>query len=159
MSTSIVPFQAPWGQGALVADSTGLTDVLWGTGDHRLTKRAPAWLKRIAHQVEAHLDGKRQAFQNVPIAWHLLTPFQRHVYQTLMQIPAGEVVTYGDLATRMGVPSAARAVANALGANRIPIIIPCHRVIRSDGGVGGFTAPGGVRLKRWILKVEDVVLN
>lgn len=159
MSKYFVPFNAPWGKGTLAADSTGLTDVLWGAENQRLTKRAPVWLQRLAEKVEAHLSGDHQSFQNIPIAWHLLTPFQRHVYQTLMQVPAGEVVTYGELAQRMGCPSAARAVANALGANCMPIIVPCHRVIRSDGGIGGFTAPGGVRLKRWLLKVEGVVLH
>lgn len=160
MSLHIVPYETPWGTGALAADDTGLTDVFWvGETDHPPTKRPPAWLCRTAERLELHLQGNHQSFQGVPIAWHLLTPFQRAVYQTLLQVPPGQVVTYADIAERMGAPGAYRAVANALACNRLPLIIPCHRVIRSDGSLGGFTAPGGSRTKRWLLKHEGVVLH
>lgn len=159
MSLHIVSYRTPWGRGAVAADDTGLTDVFWGSEAPTPTENPPVWLRRIAERLEMHLQGNLQSFQGVPVAWHLLTPFQRAVYQTLLQVPPGQVVTYADIAKRMGTPGAYRAVANALASNRLPLIIPCHRVIRSDGGLGGFTAPGGVRVKRWLLKSEGVVLN
>lgn len=159
MSLHIVTYSTPWGTGALAADDTGLTDVLWQPEKFTATKKPPTWLCRVAARLEQHLQGNYQSFQAAPIAWHLMTPFQRGVYQALLQVPAGQVVTYGDIAERIGIPGSYRAVANALASNRLPLIIPCHRVIRADGSLGGFTAPGGVRLKRWLLQSEGVVLH
>ncbi len=87
------------------------------------------------------------------------TPFQRDVWRALMQIPRGCVVTYGQLAQMAGHPHAVRAVANAVGKNPMPPIIPCHRVIRGDGKIGGYSAPGGVVKKRQLLCAEGVVIK
>ncbi len=80
------------------------------------------------------------------------TVFQRRVWQALTEIPYGEVCGYGDLAQCMGKPRAARAVGQANGANPIPIIIPCHRVIAGDGSIGGYT--GGLTTKKFLLALE-----
>ncbi len=84
------------------------------------------------------------------------TQFERSVYKTLSQVKSGRVVTYGELARMCGRPRAARAVARALAKNPFPLAIPCHRVIRSDGGLGGFSAPGGVKLKKRLIEMEGM---
>lgn len=84
------------------------------------------------------------------------TDFQRQVWSELTKIPKGTVITYQELARRIGRPQAVRAVANAVGANPLLVTIPCHRVVRSDGTLGGYSGPGGVHAKRRLLKSEGV---
>lgn len=85
------------------------------------------------------------------------TPFQQKVWKELLTIPKGQTLTYKELAKRVGKPRAVRAVANAVGANPIPVTIPCHRVVRSDGGLGGYSGPGGVKKKLALLKKEKAL--
>lgn len=85
------------------------------------------------------------------------TPFQAKVWQALLNIKPGEVSTYGRIASKMGLPGASRAVGSAVGANRISWLIPCHRVIRTDGGLGGFR--WGTERKRAMLERENAVLS
>ena len=84
------------------------------------------------------------------------TEFQIRVWNELKKIPKGETRTYKDIAELIGKPTAARAVANACGKNPYPITIPCHRVIRSDGGLGGYSGEGGVDKKKLLLKNEKI---
>ena len=84
------------------------------------------------------------------------TDFQRRVWKEISKIPFGETRTYKDLATAIGKPNSSRAVANACGKNPYPVIIPCHRVIRSDGKLGGYSGVGGVKKKKELLKLENV---
>ena len=84
------------------------------------------------------------------------TKFQIRVWNELKKIPKGETRTYKDIAELIGKPTAARAVANACGKNPYPITIPCHRVIRSDGGLGGYSGEGGVEKKKLLLKNEKI---
>tara|TARA_Y100000022_G_scaffold45049_1_gene37618 strand:- start:4333 stop:4608 length:276 start_codon:yes stop_codon:yes gene_type:complete len=84
------------------------------------------------------------------------TNFQRTVWKEISKIPFGETRTYKDLAIAIGKPNSSRAVANACGKNPYPIIIPCHRVIRSDGKLGGYSGVGGVKKKKELLKLENV---
>jgi methylated-DNA-[protein]-cysteine S-methyltransferase len=81
--------------------------------------------------------------------------FEKQVWQACRKIPYGRTTTYGELAKRVGRPGAARAVGAAMAHNRFPIIVPCHRVLRSDGGLGGFSGPDGVSLKRRLLDLEE----
>ena len=83
------------------------------------------------------------------------TEFQIRVWNELKKIPKGETRTYKEIAELIGKPTAARAVANACGKNPHPITIPCHRVIRSDGGLGGYSGEGGIEKKRLLLKKEE----
>lgn len=83
-----------------------------------------------------------------------VTPFQRKVYEALLKIPKGQVLTYAQVARMIGRPNAARAVGQALKRNRWAPEIPCHRVIASDGSLGGYSAPGGVAAKRRLLQRE-----
>ena len=84
------------------------------------------------------------------------TDFQRRVWKEISKIPFGETRTYKDLAVAIGKPNSSRAVANACGKNPYPVIIPCHRVIRSDGKLGGYSGVGGVKKKKELLKLENV---
>ncbi len=106
---------------------------------------------RLAEELARYFSGEAVRF-TTPLDLSPGTAFQRRVWRALRRVPFGATISYGELARRAGCPGAARAVGQALGANPIPIIIPCHRVIRSDGGLGGFSA--GLRLKRWLLRHE-----
>ena len=87
------------------------------------------------------------------------TPFQQKVWAALRTIPRGEVRTYTDIAIQIGHPSSARAVANACGKNPYAPEVPCHRVIRSDGSIGGYSAEGGAEKKRAMLREEGVHID
>lgn len=84
-------------------------------------------------------------------------PFERAVLQALRRIPPGQVRTYGEIARSLGKPNAARAVGTACARNPLPLIIPCHRVVRTDGGLGGYSMRGGVALKRQLLEMEGAL--
>ena len=86
------------------------------------------------------------------------TKFQLKVWKYLKKIPFGKVKTYSQVAKSIGKPSAVRAVANAIGKNPYPPKIPCHRVIRSDGSLGGYSGKGGVKTKKLLLKKEGITL-
>jgi AraC family transcriptional regulator of adaptative response/methylated-DNA-[protein]-cysteine methyltransferase len=86
------------------------------------------------------------------------TDFQQSVWRELRRIPAGTTRSYADVAKAIGNPKATRAVANACGANPLPVVVPCHRVIASDGGIGGYSG-GGVRVKKALLDAEGVELT
>lgn len=86
------------------------------------------------------------------------TAFQKKVWKALLQIPRGKTITYKELAKKINRPKAIRAVANAVGANPMTILIPCHRVVRSDGTLGGYSGKGGVKTKRILLKKEGAVI-
>jgi len=109
-----------------------------------------AFERRIAVALQRYFAGKRVVFR-LPLAGGCGTPFQRAVWRALREIPYGEVRTYGEVARTIGKPGAARAVGNACGANPWPIIVPCHRVVASDG-LGGYSA--GPRWKRLLLTIE-----
>jgi methylated-DNA-[protein]-cysteine S-methyltransferase len=86
------------------------------------------------------------------------TEFQKKVWQALTKIPKGKVLTYKDLASQIGNPKAIRAVANAVGANPSAPTVPCHRVVRSDGKLGGYSGKGGIKTKKMLLLKEGVVI-
>ncbi|HEY2544459.1 MAG TPA: methylated-DNA--[protein]-cysteine S-methyltransferase, partial [Candidatus Acidoferrum sp.] len=110
-----------------------------------------ALFKEVIRQLEAYLAGKLQEF-DLPLALDG-TEFQLLVWQNLRKIPYGETTSYGQLAKRIGKPEASRAVGLANGSNPIPIIIPCHRVIGSNGDLTGFG--GGLPLKKRLLALES----
>jgi methylated-DNA-[protein]-cysteine S-methyltransferase len=84
------------------------------------------------------------------------TEFQKSIWREIKKIKKGEVLTYKELAVKIGKPKAYRAVANAVGKNPYPIKIPCHRVIRSDGKIGGYSGIGGIKRKKELLREEGV---
>lgn len=86
------------------------------------------------------------------------TPFQKKVWKVLLSIKKGKTITYKELAKKVGKPKAVRAVGNAVGANPVIVTIPCHRVVRSDGSLGGYSGKGGIKAKRALLLKEGVDL-
>lgn len=104
-------------------------------------------------QIKQYLRGKRRKFE-LAIDWSAITRFQRQVFEVLMAVPFGEVITYSEIARRLGKPKAARAVGQAGATNPLPIVIPCHRVIGVDGKLHGYRAPNGIETKAWLLTLE-----
>ncbi len=118
-----------------------------------------SFLPDLRERIAAYFEGENVDFSTDPaVNLDLLSPFDRKVLQTCRKIPPGETTTYGDLAVRVGHPGAARAVGSALAHNPIPLIIPCHRVLRSDGSLGGFSAPGGLTTKQNLLRHEGSLI-
>ena len=109
----------------------------------------------IITQLEAYFAGQRREF-DLPIDFGTMTSFQRRVLTATRAVPAGRVLSYGEIAKRIGKPAASRAVGQALGHNPMPIVLPCHRVVASDGGLGGYT--GGLAIKRKLLALEGAAL-
>ncbi|MFF5530928.1 methylated-DNA--[protein]-cysteine S-methyltransferase [Streptomyces cinerochromogenes] len=112
-------------------------------------------LAEAARQLRAYFSGERHHF-DLPLDWSLISGFNRQVLRELASgVPYGTVVGYGDLAGRVGQPGGAQAVGAAMGANPLPVVVPCHRVVESDGGIGGFG--GGLETKRKLLALEGVL--
>jgi methylated-DNA-[protein]-cysteine S-methyltransferase len=113
-------------------------------------------LKTARAAVEAYLDGKARSF-DLPLDLEGRTPFQVKVWQALRAIPYGRVRSYGWVARKIGKPKAARAVGAACGANPVPLLVPCHRVVAGDGSLGGFS--GGLPNKKRLLRLEGIRLR
>ncbi|WP_416960871.1 methylated-DNA--[protein]-cysteine S-methyltransferase [Streptomyces sp. Agncl-13] len=112
-------------------------------------------LAEAIRQIEAYFAGDRRDFE-LPLDWSLISGFNRQVLRELASgVRYGSVVGYGDLAGRVGQPGAAQAVGTAMGSNPLPVVVPCHRVVESDGGIGGFG--GGLETKRKLLALEGVL--
>ncbi|MGW2425102.1 methylated-DNA--[protein]-cysteine S-methyltransferase [Streptomyces sp. NPDC001709] len=112
-------------------------------------------LTEAIRQLRAYFAGERHDF-DLPLDWSLISGFNRQVLRELATgVPYGTVVGYGDLAGRVGQPGGAQAVGAAMGANPLPVVVPCHRVVESDGGIGGFG--GGLETKRQLLALEGVL--
>lgn len=157
-------FESPFGSTFLAATPRGVLRLRWGVDDHEAVaealtedfplwgvKRAPGRLEDAVEQVQAYFAGDRREFE---LSTDLtgLTSFQQSVLEVTAEIPFGRTVAYGELAERIGKPDASRAVGSALGRNPVPIVIPCHRVVRSDGGLGGYTS--GTGYKEQLLELE-----
>lgn len=117
-------------------------------GDHVLHAGSSS---EAGERLRAYFEGDVLAIDALPVLT-AGTPFQRRVWETLRQIPAGTTISYGELANRIGSPTASRAVGMANGSNPIPIVVPCHRVIGANGKLTGFG--GGMDRKRWLLSHE-----
>ncbi|MFZ5448581.1 MAG: methylated-DNA--[protein]-cysteine S-methyltransferase [Thermodesulfobacteriota bacterium] len=111
-------------------------------------------IKAAKQELKAYFAGVPTDFAALPLDPQG-TPFQRRVWQELRRIPRGQAISYKELARRLGNPKASRAVGQANAVNPIPLIIPCHRVINADGGLGGYSS--GLERKRWLLLHEGVM--
>ena len=107
-------------------------------------------------QIQAYLNKQRTNFE-IPTDISMMTDFQQRVLQATQEIPRGRIATYMDIAHKIGNPKAVRAVGQALGRNPIPIVIPCHRVIASNGSLGGYSGGGGLETKAFLLKLEGAI--
>jgi methylated-DNA-[protein]-cysteine S-methyltransferase len=117
---------------------------------------APARLDDVRRELDEYFAGQRTGF-DVAVDWSVVHGFGRRVLRATAAIPFGEVSTYAAIAARAGSPKASRATGNALGANPIPIVVPCHRVLRTGGTLGGYT--GGIEKKETLLRIEGVLLT
>jgi len=147
--------QSPVGPLLLVSRSAALTQICFAaTGQpdppHPEWQRSEQPLREVIRQLHAYFLGKLESF-DVELAPEG-TPFQQRVWKELLKIPYGETISYGELSRRIGNPNASRAVGLANGSNPIPIIIPCHRVIGSNGKLTGYG--GGLPLKEKLLALE-----
>jgi len=120
---------------------------------------APEEIRPAIDGIVGLLAGAATDLSRVPLDLDGVPEFHRRVYGLAREIPAGETLSYGEIARRLGDPSRARAVGVALGANPIPILIPCHRVLAANGRTGGFSAPGGVSTKLRLLEIEGAQAN
>jgi len=114
----------------------------------------PAHVQRTMEDIVALLGGERRELGHAALDSEAVPDFNRRVYDIARSIPAGSTWSYGEIAERLGDRSLARDVAQALGQNPFPIIVPCHRVMAAGGKTGGFSAPGGVRTKLRLLSIE-----
>lgn len=111
-------------------------------------------ITQAATQLDEYFAGKRRVF-NIPLLF-VGTEFQKKVWNALLHIPFGTTISYADLAQRIAMPTAVRAVANANRANALSVIVPCHRVLGADGSLTGYS--GGIEVKRWLLEHESHLL-
>ncbi len=154
---------SPIGDLLVATTSRGLVTVSYEDGElerllDRLATRvsprvveAPARLDPVRRELDEYFAGTRRAF-DTPVDWRLTHGFTRRVLRATARIPYGGASTYREVATRAGSERAVRAAGNALGANPIPIVVPCHRVLRTGGALGGYG--GGVERKRFLLELE-----
>lgn len=115
---------------------------------------APERIDSVRRQLDEYFDGDRVDF-DLDIDWSLSSGFARKILRATARIPYGKLLTYRDIARKAGNERASRAAGNALGSNMIPIIVPCHRVIRTGGGLGGYT--GGLSKKEFLLRLEGAL--
>jgi methylated-DNA-[protein]-cysteine S-methyltransferase len=113
--------------------------------------QSSAPLERARRELDEYFVGKRRGFE-MPLDWTLIGTFGQRVLRATSAIPYGGVLTYAEIASEAGSPRGSRAAGSALGANPIPIVIPCHRVLRKGGALGGYA--GGLERKRWLLELE-----
>ena len=116
---------------------------------------APARLDPVRRELDDYFEGRREDF-DLPIDWSYLAGFTREVLRATAKIPFGGVSTYAGVAEAAGSPRAVRAAGNALGSNPMPVVVPCHRVLRTGGSLGGYT--GGLERKEFLLRLEGALL-
>ncbi len=112
------------------------------------------WNKPLAKRIVESLDGRPDEFRDVNVDLSHLTTFMRRVVVVCRSLPWGETCSYAQLAAAAGSPKAARAVGQVMAGNRTPLVVPCHRVLASGGGLGGYSAPAGLRMKEYLLDME-----
>lgn len=142
-----LPMESPQEAGEVIAETV-----------HGELEEVEEGFEEAIELVRRYFLGEEVEF-NLGLDLSLGTPFMRRVWETVQTIPYGEVRTYRWVAREIGSPRAFRAVGMALARNPLPLIVPCHRVIGSDGSLKGFTAPGGIEMKRRLLEHEREVLR
>jgi methylated-DNA-[protein]-cysteine S-methyltransferase len=160
-------FKTKWGVFGFVAHGRRLIATFLPQGEASLrraiARRYPdavevkELLPRLRRQVIDYFAGKPTKFA-VDADLSAVTPFQQRVLERCRRIPYGKTATYADLARAAGRPGAARAVGGVMASNPLPLVIPCHRVLRSDGSLGGFSSPQGTRGKKRLLAMEGTAV-
>jgi len=155
-----------WGYVGIVCSEKGLCGVLLPEPTvpavHRWARRCwpgavhdASVARRLQRQIADYFAGRPAGF-DCPLDLSGVTPFRRRVLEACRRIPHGQCITYGDLARRVGRPRAARAVGGAMAHNPVPLVVPCHRVVASDGSLAGFSAREGIAMKHRMLDLEGV---
>jgi methylated-DNA-[protein]-cysteine S-methyltransferase len=116
----------------------------------------PAWVAALIMDIKAYAAGEEIDFSGVPVDLRGVDDFRQAIYGAARQLAFGETTTYGELAKRAGHPGLPRETGQALGANPVPLVIPCHRILAAGGKIGGFSAPGGSTTKEKMLALEGV---
>ena len=148
-----------WGAGGVVAvglpeaDERRLRARIRRAGPDAVESPPPGEVQAAIDDIVALLDGEPRDLTGVTLDMERVPEFERRVYETARTVTPGETITYGEIAERIGERGAAQAVGQALGRNPFPIVVPCHRVVAA-GGLGGFSARGGVDTKRRMLAIE-----
>jgi methylated-DNA-[protein]-cysteine S-methyltransferase len=163
IDVAVTSMDSPIGPLLLMATRKGLVriafesenrDEVLGEVADQLSPRimeSPRRLDAVRRELDDYFSGRIQDF-DLDLDWSLVGPFARRVLRRTARIPYGSVASYGDVAAGIGTPRAARAVGNALGSNPIPVVVPCHRVVRTGGAIGGYG--GGLPRKRFLLDLE-----
>jgi methylated-DNA-[protein]-cysteine S-methyltransferase len=166
VDVAYAPVDSPVGELVAAVTPRGLVRLAYedGRGDAVLSElaarvsprviEAPARLDDVRRQLDEYFDGRRHTFA-LGIDWTLARGFTRRVLQSTAKVPFGELATYREVASGAGNAAAVRAAGNALGANPMPIVVPCHRVVRTGGALGGYT--GGVERKEYLLSLEGAL--
>jgi len=160
--TAIGPCGIAWGDRGIVgvqlpeARAADTRDRLLDRFPDASDDSPPPDVQRAIERIGALLDRGDADLSEVALDMDGVSPFHRRVYEVTRTIPPGETLSYGDVAAEAGSPGAARAVGQALGRNPFAIVVPCHRVVAAGGRVGGFSATGGVSIKRRMLAIEGV---
>lgn len=164
MAHRLTALKTSWGWVGLAASDQGLAGLILPepTRDNALRELHERWpdgeeieagaLGKFVDQIRHYLAGESVEF-DIPLDWSDHTAFLQKVWQATRSIPYGQTWTYAQLAEAVGRPRAYRAVGRAMALNPIPLIVPCHRVVRSDGGLGGYA--GGLDLKQRLLEMEQ----
>lgn len=142
----------------VLAGPAGLRELGWGLATRGASTEPDACVQQVVGQLREYFAGQRQDF-DVPLDLPPLEPATRAVLAALQTVPYGTTITYGELASRSGTGLPARAIGSIMGANPVPLVIPCHRVVAGDG-LGGYSGgdPGqGVATKRWLLELEGAL--
>jgi len=160
-------FETAIGRCGIVWSERGIGGVQFPEGSDQATRRRllrrhpntheaapPEAVRRTIADIVALLAGERRELGDAVLDWAAVPDFNRRVYDVARAIPPGSTLAYGEVAERLGDRNLARDVAQALGQNPFPIVVPCHRVMAAGGKTGGFSAPGGVRTKLRLLSIE-----
>ncbi|MHC9541494.1 MAG: methylated-DNA--[protein]-cysteine S-methyltransferase [Vulcanimicrobiota bacterium] len=155
----------------LIWSDNGVTDIIFpGESESELmrrlkgcrsphSKQVPLWIKNIVSDIQTLLETGSADLTAVPLDMSGIPPFHQKVYNLVKTILPGQVKTYGEVARLCDSPGAARAVGHAMATNPFPLVVPCHRVIASTGAMGGFSAPGGIEVKKQLLLREESAAN
>ncbi|MGB9626603.1 MAG: methylated-DNA--[protein]-cysteine S-methyltransferase [Phycisphaerae bacterium] len=164
---SYAMIRTDWGFAAIVYSDRGLCGLVLPESSEDAVRRRvrrdrpeavhdPSIAPSLQRRIRDYFAGRPVAF-DCPVDLRAMTPFQRRVLRACRRLRYGEVTTYASLARRVGRPRAARAIGAALARNPVPLVVPCHRVVSVGGGLCGFSAPGGVDMKRRMLEHEAMV--
>ena len=147
-------FQTELGWMALETHGNTICKLAFGHKNATATPLNDPWIEKLVQRLREYAYGRPVDFDDFEIDTRAMTDFGRRVIRACRKIPYGKTLTYGELAARSGNSAAARAVGNHMARNPIPLIVPCHRVLPAGKGLGGYSAVGGVEMKRLLLKME-----